>query len=95
MSPWAPKVKCPHGRGQNFHESEATAAIPSLKSVESGTITLREAAEMIGESYRHAKRINKKVHEKGARGLIHGNTGRSPGNCIPVEVKKKPEICPA
>ena len=61
----------------------------ALKLVEAGKLTLREAAEMIGVSYRHAKQINKKVQKKGAKGLFHGNTGRSPGNRIPPEVKER------
>lgn len=60
----------------------------TLRLVASGQITLRQAAETIGVSYRHAKRIRKKVQEKGAKGLIHGNTGRHPQNGISAEVKK-------
>jgi transposase len=60
-----------------------------MKMVEEEKMTLGEAAKLIGVSYRHAKRIKKKVEEKGAKGLIHGNTGRAPGNQIPAEVKKK------
>ena len=52
-------------------------------------INLGEAAELMKVSYRQAKRIKKKVEEKGANGLIHGNTGRAPGNQIPAETKEK------
>jgi len=38
--------------------------------VESGRITLEEAAVKIGVSYRQAKRICKRVREKGAQGLL-------------------------
>jgi transposase len=44
--------------------------------VEAGKITLKEAADKIGLSYRQAKRIRKEVRERGARGVIHGNTGK-------------------
>ena len=44
--------------------------------VEAGKITLEEGAEKIGMSYRQTKRIRKKVREKGARGVIRGNTGK-------------------
>jgi transposase len=47
-----------------------------IKMVEVGKITLREAGEKIGVSYRQAKRIRRAIKEKGMRGLIHGNTGR-------------------
>jgi transposase len=51
--------------------------------VEVGKITLKEAGERIGVSYRQAKRIRKAVRERGAKGLIHGNVGRPPSNRIP------------
>ena len=51
--------------------------------VEVGKITLKEAGEKIGVSYRQAKRIRRAVREKGAKGLIHGNLGRPPPNRIP------------
>jgi transposase len=57
--------------------------------VEVGRITLREAAGKIGLSYRQAKRIWKRVRAKGAQGLMHGNTGRSPQNRIPDKTKEK------
>jgi transposase len=57
--------------------------------VEVGRITLREAAGKMGLSYRQAKRIWKRVRAKGAQGLMHGNTGRSPQNRIPDKTKKK------
>ena len=44
--------------------------------VTAGRITLKEAAEKIGRSYRQAKRIRKRVQEEGAKGLVHGNTGK-------------------
>ena len=44
--------------------------------VEAGKITLKEAAEKIGRSYRQAKRIWKRVREEGVRGVLHRNTGK-------------------
>ena len=60
-----------------------------MSLVEAGKITLKEAAEKIGRSYRQAKRIWKRFREKGVQGLLHGNEGRSPQNRIPDEVKKR------
>jgi transposase len=57
--------------------------------VESGRITLKEAAEKMGVSYRQAKRIGKRVREKGAQGLLHGNAGRSPQHRIPDSLRKR------
>ncbi len=60
-----------------------------MNLVEVGKITLKEAGEKIGVSYRQAKRIWKRVEEKGAEGLIHGNTGRSPENRVPDPLREK------
>ena len=47
-----------------------------MKMVEVGKITLREAGERIGVSYRQAKRIGQAIRERGIKGLVHGNRGR-------------------
>jgi len=38
--------------------------------------TLKEASRLMGVSYRHSKRLKKKLISEGAKGLIHGNRGR-------------------
>ncbi len=43
--------------------------------VQEGMITLKEAAKKIGLSYRQTKWIRRRIKEKWAKGLIHGNTG--------------------
>lgn len=60
-----------------------------LKTVLDGRISLAEAAVAMGVSYRHAKRLKKKVQEQGARGVVHGNVGRSPANKIAEVVRAK------
>lgn len=62
-----------------------------MSLVEAGKITLGEAAEKIGRSYRQAKRIWKRVKERGTEGLLHGNFGRFPPNRIPDVLKKRVE----
>jgi transposase len=47
-----------------------------IKMVEGRKITLREAGEKMGVSYRHAKRIRRAIREKGIKGLVHGNRGQ-------------------
>jgi len=44
--------------------------------VEGGKITLKEAAKIIGVSYRQAKRIRRALRVKGVKGIVHGNTER-------------------
>jgi transposase len=48
--------------------------------VEGGKITLGEAGKKIGVSYRQAKRIKRALRVKGIKGILHGNTGRTPWN---------------
>ena len=50
-----------------------------MELVRVGKITLREAGEKIGVSYRQAKRIKRAIGEKGIKVLVHGNRGR-PGH---------------
>jgi len=57
--------------------------------VEGGKITLREAGEKLGVSYRQAKRIWRAVKQKGAKGLIHGNVGRPPPNRISERLRQQ------
>jgi transposase len=47
-----------------------------IKMVEGRKITLREAGEKMGVSYRHAKRIRRAIRERGIKGLVHGNRGQ-------------------
>jgi transposase len=60
-----------------------------LKMVLEGRISLSEAAVTMGVSYRQAKRLKKQVEEHGARGMVHGNVGRSPANKIDEDLRAK------
>lgn len=53
-----------------------------LKMVVGGMLTLVEAAEVMGVSYRQAKRLKRACEQDGVRGLLHGNRGRSPANKV-------------
>jgi transposase len=57
--------------------------------VEGGKITLKEAREKIGVSYRQAKRILRALRVKGVKGIIHGNTGRAPWNLTADSIRQK------
>ncbi len=60
-----------------------------MKMVEVGKITLKEAGEKIGVSYRQAKRIRRVLKDNGSRGLIHGNTGQPSHHRIHEELRHK------
>jgi len=47
-----------------------------LQMVLGGKNTLKDAGKRMGVSYRHAKRLKKRLIAEGAKGLVHGNRGR-------------------
>ena len=51
-----------------------------LRMVLDGRVSLSEAAEKMGVSYRQAKRLKKSFESDGIAGLVHGNRGRVPAN---------------
>ena len=60
-----------------------------LKMVLESKTTLKHASTMMGVSYRHAKRLKKKLATEGARGLIHGNRGRPSVRAFHPELVKR------
>ena len=57
-----------------------------LNSVLAEHIALDQAAELMGISPRHARRILAAYHERGAAALAHGLRGRRPANSTPDAV---------
>ncbi|MDR0570519.1 MAG: helix-turn-helix domain-containing protein [Clostridiales Family XIII bacterium] len=47
-----------------------------------GSLTVAEAAEVLGVSERHIKRLKKKVKEEGAAALVHKNSLRTPAHAL-------------
>ena len=47
-----------------------------LERVKTGVMTLKEAACIMGVSYRQARRIRKRYEQYGSEGLIHRGRGR-------------------
>jgi len=60
-----------------------------LNGVEVGRIIVREAAEVLGLSLRHVRRILAAYRKEGAAALAHGNRGRKPHNALDDELKKR------
>jgi len=48
-----------------------------LHQVETGALTLKEAGERMGVSYRQARRVRKRYEDEGESGLIHRSRGRA------------------
>jgi transposase len=60
-----------------------------LRMVLENKLALSEAARTLGVSYRHAKRLRKRLLERGVAGLLHGNLGRDPANKTSEELKAR------
>ena len=60
-----------------------------MKMVEVGKITLKEASEKIGVSYRQAKRIGSAIRDRGMKALVHGNRGRPSERRLPEQLRQR------
>lgn len=60
-----------------------------LNEVMAGRLTGQEAADMLGLSLRHTRRLLAAYRRDGAVALAHGNRGRVPSNKLPKEVERE------
>jgi len=60
-----------------------------MELVKGGKITLREAGEKIGVSYRQAKRIRQAIRDRGIKALVHGNRGQPSNHRIKEALREK------
>lgn len=60
-----------------------------IKKVLNKELNGAEAAELLALSARHIRRLKKKVKEKGARGLVHENRGRTSNRKTPDHERQK------
>ena len=60
-----------------------------LARVKAGELRLKDAAEVMRISYRHAKRLWKKYKRGGAAALKHGNAGRKSNRARPIKERDK------
>ncbi len=60
-----------------------------LNEVEKGAMTGRQAAEVMGISLRHMRRLLAAYRKEGVIALAHGNRGRKPANAIEEELKQQ------
>jgi transposase len=54
-----------------------------------GEMTAKQAARMLGRSYRQTKRLIAKVRRQGMAGVKHGNLGKKPWNLSSPELKQQ------
>ena len=60
-----------------------------IKKVMGKELNGSEAAEMLGLTVRHVRRLKRKVDKNGIKGLIHGNRGKPSNRRIPDNEKSK------
>jgi transposase len=60
-----------------------------VERVEAGRLTMREAAEVLGLSQRQMRRLRRAVEQRGAKAVMHGNTGRAPQHRISEAVREQ------
>ena len=60
-----------------------------MEMVKGRKITLKEAGEKMGVSYRQAKRIRRAVRDRGVQGLVHGNWGQPSKRRIDGAIREK------
>jgi hypothetical protein len=63
--------------------------LKTLAQVESGRLSVREAAAKMGMSDRQAKRVWKRYREGGDAAIIHRARGVAPNNQVPLELKSR------
>jgi hypothetical protein len=61
----------------------------ALKKAKKGLITQRQAAEEIGQSERHIRRLMKKLKSKGDRAIVHALRGRQSNRRMDEKIKGK------
>jgi len=60
-----------------------------LQMAVAGHIKLKEAADRMTISYRHAKRLKKHFLKKGIKALVHGNTGKKSGKATGEDLQRR------
>jgi len=63
-----------------------------LNQVERGGLGVRDAAQLLGLSERHTKRLLAAYRKEGAVALAHGNRGKMPHNIVDREVRSQVEV---
>ena len=61
----------------------------ALKKAKKGLITQREAAEELGQTERHIRRLLKRLKDKGDRGLVHASRGRRSNRKLDEKLREK------
>jgi transposase len=63
--------------------------LDAVERIGQGGLTLGEAAAVLGLSKRQVRRLRRAVERRGAKGVVHGNTGRAPKHRVEEEVREQ------
>jgi transposase len=63
--------------------------LDAVERIGRGALTVREAAEVLGLSQRQVRRVRRAVEKHGAKGVVHGNTGRAPQHCVAEAMREQ------
>lgn len=61
--------------------------LEAVERIEGGRLMMGEAAEVLGLSKRQVRRLRRAVERRGAKGVMHGNTGRAPRHRVSDQVR--------
>lgn len=75
--------------GRRALSREELRRVEVMSRVRSGELTLRQASELLGLSYRQTRRIWAKYREGGAEALRHGNCGRRSNRAKPEKLRRR------
>lgn len=51
--------------------------LDAVRRIKQARLTVVQAAQLLGLSERQVRRLRRAVEERGAKGVVHGNTGRA------------------
>lgn len=63
--------------------------LDAVRRIRQATLTVVQAAKLLGLSERQVRRVRRAVEERGARGVVHGNAGRSPSHRLKESVREQ------
>jgi transposase len=61
----------------------------AVRRIKQAALTVVQAAQLLGLSERQVRRLKRAVEKRGARGVVHGNTGRSPTHRLKASIRKR------
>ena len=74
------------GRHLEMSQKER-ARLAMLERVKDGLMTIKESSEVLGISYRQARRVHRRYEDEGDEGLVHRSRGRPSNRAKPAETK--------